>query len=245
MKNLVQRLAGRMTLSFLTSRLAKAGVGAALALIAASGAKADFVETFNLNGYLNTAFSSFSPLVPFTGTIAADFSDTFAFEGVQSLQINVYGDGEPVFNQGGSLVLTASTGVIEVSNSSGEWLTLMFTTPHAGTWDDFNEGAITSGQLFGEASGFLFGADGVLTRVAGPQILTPSPSLDPPPITDPPPVIDPPPLTDPPPLSDPPVPITSAAVPELSTWVMMLVGLIGLGLVAKRRRAFSVRSERG
>jgi hypothetical protein len=221
-ENLAQRPAGQMTGSFLTSRLAKAGVGAAFALIAASGANADVVETFNLSGNLNTAFSSFSPLVPFTGTIAADFSDAFAFEGVQSLQITVY--GEPVFNQGASLVLTASTGVTEVSNSSGEALTLMFTTPHAGTWDDFNEGAITSGQLLGEASGFLFGADGVLTRVAGPQILTPPPVV----------VIDPPPV-DPPPLGDPSLP--TAAVPELSTWAMLLLGLAGLGLAAKRRRA--------
>jgi hypothetical protein len=223
MKNLVQRLAGQMTFSFLRSRPAKAGVGAALALMAACGAQANILETFDLSGNLNTAFSSFSPLVPFTGTIAADFSDTFAFEGVQSLQITVY--GEPVFNQGASLVLAASTGVIEVSNSSGESLTLMFTTPHPGTWDDFNEGAITSGQLFGEASGFLFGADGVLARVAGPQVLSP-----------------PPPVIDPPPLSDPSLP--TVAVPELSTWAMMLVGLLGIALAAKRRSAFSVRSER-
>jgi hypothetical protein len=224
MKNLVQRLAGQMTFSFLRSRLAKAGVGAALALMAVCGAKADILETFDLSGNLNTAFSSFSPLVPFTGTIAADFSDTFAFEGVQSLQITVY--GEPVFNQGASLVLAASTGVIEVSNSSGESLTLMFTTPHPGTWDDFNEGAITSGQLFGEASGFLFGADGVLARVAGPQVLSP-----------------PPPVIDPPPLSDPSLP--TVAVPELSTWAMMLLGLAGLGLAAKGRRAIGFRSRRG
>jgi hypothetical protein len=224
MKNLVQRLAGQMTFSFLRSRLAKAGVGAALALMAVCGAKADILETFDLSGNLNTAFSSFSPLVPFTGTIAADFSDTFAFEGVQSLQITVY--GEPVFNQGASLVLAASTGVIEVSNSSGESLTLMFTTPHPGTWDDFNEGAITSGQLFGEASGFLFGADGVLTRVAGPQVLSP-----------------PPPVIDPPPLSDPSLP--TVAVPELSTWAMMLLGLAGLGVAAKGRRAIGFRSRRG
>jgi hypothetical protein len=224
MKNLVQRLAGQMTFSFLRSRPAKAGVGAALALMAACGAQANILETFDLSGNLNTAFSSFSPLVPFTGTIAADFSDTFAFEGVQSLQITVY--GEPVFNQGASLVLAASTGVIEVSNSSGESLTLMFTTPHPGTWDDFNEGAITSGQLFGEASGFLFGADGVLTRVAGPQVLTP------------------PPVIDPPPLGDPSLP-TVAAVPELSTWAMMLLGLAGLGVAAKGRRAIGFRSRRG
>jgi hypothetical protein len=223
MKNLVQRLAGQMTFSFLRSRLAKAGVGAALALMAVCGAKADILETFDLSGNLNTAFSSFSPLVPFTGTIAADFSDTFAFEGVQSLQITVY--GEPVFNQGASLVLAASTGVIEVSNSSGESLTLMFTTPHPGSWDDFNEGAITSGQLFGEASGFLFGADGVLTRVAGPQVLTP------------------PPVIDPPPLGDPSLP--TVAVPELSTWAMMLLGLAGLGVAAKGRRAIGFRSRRG
>jgi hypothetical protein len=69
-------------------------------------------------------------------------------------------------------------------------------------------------------SGVLLGAIGEVTRdLSGPVILDP-----------PPPIIDPP-----PPTIDPPDP--TAAVPELSTWAMMLVGLAGLGLAAKRRRA--------
>jgi hypothetical protein len=39
-----------------------------------------------------------------------------------------------------------------------------------------------------------------------------------------------------PPIPDPPDPPT-LAVPELSTWAMMLLGLAGLGFAAKRRRA--------
>ena len=72
-------------------------------------------------------------------------------------------------------------------------------------------------MIFGGLNGMLVGAEGVLTRVAGPPIVPPA-------------VVDPPPLTDPP-------PITSAPVPELSTWAMMLVGLAGLGLAATSRRA--------
>ena len=64
---------------------------------------------------------------------------------------------------------------------------------------------------------FLFGASGDVTRdLSNPTILAP--------------ILDPPPLTGPP---DPP----TLAVPELSTWAMLLLGLAGLGLAAKRRRA--------
>ena len=38
----------------------------------------------------------------------------------------------------------------------------------------------------------------------------------------------------------PAAPTTPAAVPELSTWAMMLLGLAGLGLAAKRRRAIGL-----
>ena len=69
--------------------------------------------------------------------------------------------------------------------------------------------------------GVLLGATGKVTRdPSNPAILDP-----------PPPIIDPP-----PPVIDPP-PTTPAAVPELSSWAMMLLGLAGLGLAAKRRRA--------
>jgi hypothetical protein len=43
---------------------------------------------------------------------------------------------------------------------------------------------------------------------------------------------------------DPPVPVSSAAVPELSTWAMMLVGLAGLGFAARCRRRLSLLAER-
>jgi hypothetical protein len=67
-------------------------------------------------------------------------------------------------------------------------------------------------------TGLLLGATGEVTRdLSNPAILA-APILDPPP-----PIIDPPPPT--------------LAVPELSTWAMLLLGLAGLGLAAKRRRA--------
>jgi MYXO-CTERM domain-containing protein len=74
--------------------------------------------------------------------------------------------------------------------------------------------------------GVLLGATGKVTRdLSNPAILA-TPILDPPP-----PIIDPP-----PPIINPPDP-TTPAVPELSTWAMLLLGLAGLGLAAKRRRA--------
>jgi hypothetical protein len=208
-----------MGFSFLRGGLAAVGVGATLALIAASAAKADVVETFNLSGYLNTMLGS---LVPFTGTFDLNFSDAFVFEGVQSFQICV--QGRPAFMQP---VIVSDAGSILAYNGSGDTLSLSFAIP--GTWNGFDEGGIGGGELvFGGLSGVLLGANGVITRDAA------DPAIDPPPI-DPPP-IDPPPL-------DPP-PITTAAVPELSTWSMMLVGLAGLGLAARRRRVFSVLNDR-
>jgi hypothetical protein len=76
--------------------------------------------------------------------------------------------------------------------------------------------------VFGGLTGSLLGADGVITRTSGPTIIDPP---EPPPI-------DPP---------DPP----SVPVPELSTWAMMLVGLAGLGLAAKGRRALALLGGRG
>ena len=67
-------------------------------------------------------------------------------------------------------------------------------------------------MIFGGVTGVLLGATGVVTRDLSDPVI-----LDPPPI-------------------DPPDPPT-LAVPELSTWAMMLLGLAGLGFAAKRRRA--------
>jgi hypothetical protein len=203
---------GRTLFSLWTSRFASATVLAALALIAAPAAKADVVETFNLSGNFG---SFFGPPVPFTGVINLDFSDNFAEETLQSMTITV--NGRSVFNLDPSLglALSASQGIINESNSSGDALSLTFGTPSPGLWAGFNQEAIAGGQvIFGGVTGLLLGATGEVTRdLSDPTILAP-----PPPITDPP---------------DPP----TLAVPELSTWAMMLIGLAGLGLAAKGRRA--------
>ena len=68
-------------------------------------------------------------------------------------------------------------------------------------------------MIFGGLTGLLLGAIGEVTRdPSDPVILDPPRQIDPP---------------------DPP----TLAVPELSTWAMMLIGLAGLGLAAKGRRA--------
>jgi hypothetical protein len=195
---------------------------AALATFAASAAKADVVETFGLSGSLNSFFGS---PVAFFGTIKLDFSNDFTQESLQSISITV--QGRPVFSNAPSLNLApwADQAVIGASNSSGDALTLMFSTPNPGAWVGFNQGAIAGGQVvYGGLTGLLLGAVGIVTRdPSDPAILAPPLILAPPPVLGPP-VLDPP-------------PITAAAAPEASTWVMMLIGLAGLGLAAKRRRA--------
>ncbi|MGB7974405.1 MAG: hypothetical protein WCF81_08655 [Roseiarcus sp.] len=149
-----------------------------------------------------------------------DFSNDFATETLKSMTITVH--GRPVFTTSPSLNLAtwAKQAVIGASNSSGDVLTLTFATPNAGTWAGFNNGSISGGEvIFGGLTGLLLGATGVVTRDS-----LESPILAPPPI-------------DPPPITDPPGPIAAASVPELSTWAMMLIGLAGLGLAAKGRRA--------
>jgi hypothetical protein len=200
-----------------------------LALIAAPGAKAKVVETFHLSG----SFGNISgPLVSFTGTVNLEFSNNFATETLKSITISV--QGRPtVFNQSVSLSVSPSVGIIDASNSAGDTLALWFAAPQSGTWAGFNSGDVSFGEVFfGNVPGVLLGATGKVKRdLSNPAILA-APILDPPPpiIDPPPPIIDPP-----PPILDPPPP--TLAVPELSTWAMLLLGLMGLGLAAQRRRA--------
>jgi hypothetical protein len=202
---------------------------AVLALIAAPGAKAKVVETFHLSG----SFGNISgPLVSFTGTVNLEFSNNFATETLKSITISV--QGRPtVFNQSVSLSVSPSVGIIDASNSAGDTLALWFAAPQSGTWAGFNSGDVSFGEVFfGNVPGVLLGATGKVKRdLSNPAILA-APILDPPPpiIDPPPPIIDPP-----PPILDPPPP--TLAVPELSTWAMLLLGLMGLGLAAQRRRA--------
>jgi hypothetical protein len=171
-------------------------------------------------------------LVSFTGTVNLEFSNNFATETLKSITISV--QGRPtVFNQSVSLSVSPSVGIIDASNSAGDTLALWFAAPQSGTWAGFNSGDVSFGEVFfGNVPGVLLGATGKVKRdLSNPAILA-APILDPPPpiIDPPPPIIDPP-----PPILDPPPP--TLAVPELSTWAMLLLGLMGLGLAAQRRRA--------
>jgi hypothetical protein len=181
---------------------------AALALFAAPAAKADVIETFTLSGSLGGP--PFGPSVSLQGTFDLDFGDNFADFADPSLKsIYITVNGRSVFTQG----VSVSLGFISASNSNQDRLSLWFTTPSPGTWAGFNAnvGEFSFGDVvFGGLTGSIFGAHGVITRTSGPSI------IDPPPV-----IIDPPP----------------AAVPELSTWAMMLIGLAGLGLATKGRLA--------
>ena len=220
---------GRTLFSSLTSRLASAAALAALALIAAPGAKADVIETFSVTGNFGTILG---PLAPFTGAVTLDFSNDFAVETLTSINISVH--GHPVFNQNVSLSVGPSVGAISASNSAGDQLALWFAAPPSGTWVGFGEGDVSFGDVVFSGANVLLGATGTVTH-HGLMILAPPP----------PPIIDPPsPIIDPPPISDPPTPITTGAAPELSTWAMMLLGLTGLGLAAKWRRASAFLGEK-
>jgi MYXO-CTERM domain-containing protein len=224
MKQLGAKAGRQRSLLSWASRLASTSAVAALALIAAPSAKADIVETFHLSGSFGNIVG---PLASFAGTVNLDFSNNFAKEITTSITISV--QGRPaVFNQNVSLSVGPSVGIIDASNSVGDTLALWFAAPQSGTWAGFNAGEVSFGEVFfGNVPGLLLGATGEVRRdLSHPAILA-APILAPPP----PPIIDPP-----PPIIDPPDPPT-LAVPELSTWAMMLLGLAGLGLAAKRRRA--------
>jgi hypothetical protein len=229
MKQLGAEAGGQRSLPPWAGRLVSTSAVAVLALIAAPGAKAKVVETFHLSG----SFGNISgPLVSFTGTVNLEFSNNFATETLKSITISV--QGRPtVFNQSVSLSVSPSVGIIDASNSAGDTLALWFAAPQSGTWAGFNSGDVSFGEVFfGNVPGVLLGATGKVKRdLSNPAILA-APILDPPPpiIDPPPPIIDPP-----PPILDPPPP--TLAVPELSTWAMLLLGLMGLGLAAQRRRA--------
>ena len=109
-----------------------------------------------------------------------------------------------------NFAISGAQGVLGASDGSPFGvLTLMFTIPDVGTLAGFTVGMIDGGEgIFGTPTGVLFNATGTV-------------KLDP---SDP-------------PIPDPPDPVTPTAVPELSTWAMMLLGFAGLGFAAKRRRA--------
>ena len=88
MKQLGAEAGGQTSLPSWASRLASTTAVAALALIAAPGAKADVVETFHLSGNFGNISG---PLVSFTGTINLDFSNDFAKETMKSITISVQG----------------------------------------------------------------------------------------------------------------------------------------------------------
>jgi MYXO-CTERM domain-containing protein len=224
MKQVGAKAGRQRSLPSWASRLASTSAVAALAVIAAPGAKADIVETFHLSGSFGNIVG---PLASFAGTVNLDFSNNFAKETTTSITISI--QGRPaVFNQSVSLSVSPSVGIIDASDSVGDSLSLWFAAPQSGTWAGFNQGQISFGEVFfGNAPEVLLGATGWVTRdLSHPAILAAPPPI----IVLPPPIIDPP----PPILIDPPPP--TLAVPELSTWAMMLLGLAGLGLVAKRRR---------
>jgi hypothetical protein len=217
MKQVDADAGGQRSLPSWAGRLASTSAVAALALIATPGAKADVPETFNLSG----SFGNISgPLASFTGTVNLEFSNNFATETLKSITISVRGR-PTVFNQSVSLSVSPSVGIIDASNSAGDTLALWFAAPQSGTWAGFNAGDVSFGEVFfGNVPGVLLGATGEVARdLSNAAILAPPP----------PPIIDPP-----PPVIDPP-PTTPAAVPELSTWAMMLLGLAGLGFAGYRR----------
>jgi hypothetical protein len=176
-------------------RLASASAIAALAVIAASAAQADVVKLFDLSGTLQI------PVLTLTGTIDLDLTDNT----VKSVDVTV--EGLPAYNQSPSLRfgVSGSPAVVDVFDSSGDMLSLLFNVPNPRRLAGFEGGALIVEGTFAGASGlpFLFGSN---------ALITPDPS-------------------------DASHPVAAASVPEPSTWVMMLLGFVGLGAAARGRRA--------
>jgi hypothetical protein len=150
----------------------------------------------------------FGPAIAFNGTFKLDFDDDFAnFADPSPKSVDITVQGRSSVFNQG---LSVSVGIIGASNSAGDTLALYFAAPPSGSWAGFDEGKILFGyMIFDNVTASVFDAGGEITRdLSDPIILDP-----PPPITDP------------------------VTVPELSTWAMMLLGLAGLGLAARGRRA--------
>jgi hypothetical protein len=198
---LLQSLAGKKGFSLSARKLMFAG-GMASVLLSASGARADVVKTFDLNGDFQ-----FPAVRAFTGTLVFDFTH----DALDSLNIVV--DGLPAYNLSPSLHFAGKEAIVDAFDSSGDMLTLMFATSQAGSLKGFVSGAIFGGDApISNQTGVI----GVLINASGSVV------LDPP--------------------SDPGVG-AAGAVPETSTWAMMLLGLMGLGFAAKAKRGSGFASR--
>ena len=167
-------------------------------LLVGSGAKADVVETFDLSGSFQF------PARTFMGAIDFDFSN----DGWTAKSADVTVDGLPAYDQSPALrfAISGSPAVVDVFDSTGDVLTLMFAVSPSGTLTTFKGGMIAGGEAsFGNQTG----VQGVLLYPTGSLTLGAV-------------------------ASDP---VPAASVPEASTWAMMLLGFVGLGLGAAARHA--------
>jgi PEP-CTERM motif len=140
-------------------RLGSASAIAALTLMATSVAEADIVRLFDLSGTLQI------PVVTLTGTIDLDFTDNT----VESVDVTV--EGLPAYNQSPSMRfgVSGSPAVVDVFNSSGDMLSLLFNIPNPRTLAGFDGGALIVEGTFAGASGlpFMFGSNALITRDPG------------------------------------------------------------------------------
>ena len=150
MKQLGAEAGGQRSLPSWASRLASTSAVAALALIAAPGAKADVAKRS-----ICPAISSPSvgPLVPFSGTIDLDFTNDFTSYTASGYITIMCPGTTSVFDQALSLTVSPSLGTIDASNSAGDTLALWFAAPQSGTWAGFNAGDVSFGDvIFGDAT---------------------------------------------------------------------------------------------